>query len=133
MKVFNKLCCSLLMCVIAYCLSLNIMGVVAVIIGLDSAKVINYCITVLFVVMSVIALYIYWSGRLNTSDIKGIKVCKLFVCIGFGGIILSSILYMLVLGEIKIVMLTLAIITWVLLFGFLHILNKIESKLVKEN
>lgn len=124
-----KVTCSVLMFVISYCFGINAMGVVAVAFKLENAETIKYGVWGICVVLFLVVMFLYWSGRMSTKTVKGIKCCKCVVWIGLGGIVLSSVLYMVILKEMLQTMLILAVVTWLVLFMFIRVLSSIEKSL----
>ena len=125
----TRLVCSALMFVISYCFGVNVMGVLSVAFGFEDAVRINYGVWGICIVMFLVAMFLYWSGRMSTKSVSGVKCCKMVVGIGFGGIVASSVAYMVILKEVLQTMLILAIVTWLCLFVFIKVLNDIEKSL----
>lgn len=122
---------SILLAGISYSIGNVVTGTIAVIFKLNNAKTNQYIVLAIAAVFFLVAVYLLWSGKMSTESVRGVKCLKLVVIVGFGTAIVSSVLYMVVLGEIKQTMLLLALLSWVVLFAFLHLLNKIEKDLVK--
>lgn len=122
---------SILLAGISYSIGNVVTGTIAVIFKLNNAKTNQYIVLAIAAVFFLVAVYLLWSGKMSTESVSGVKCLKLVVIVGFGTAIVSSVLYMVVLGEIKQTMLLLALLSWVVLFAFLHLLNKIEKDLVK--
>lgn len=122
---------SILLAGISYSIGNVVTGTIAVAFKLNDAKTNQYIVLAIAAVFFLVAMYLLWSGKMSTKSVKGIKCLKLVVIIGLGTAIVGSVLYMVVLGEVKQTMLLMTLLDWVVLYAFLHLLNKIEKDLVK--
>lgn len=122
---------SILLAGIAYSIGNVVTGSIAVLFKINDANVVSYIVLAIAFVLFIVAMYLLWSGRLNTTTREGVKCLKVVVSVGLGIAISGSVLYMVLLGEIKQTMLFITVLGWVMLFVFIHILNKIDGDLVK--
>lgn len=122
---------SILLAGIAYSIGNVVTGSIAVLFKINDANVVSYIVLTIAFVLFIVAMYLLWSGRMNTTTREGIKCLKVVVSVGLGIAIVGSVLYMVLLGEIKQTMLFMTVLDWVMLFVFIHILNKIDGDLVK--
>lgn len=122
---------SILLAGMSYSIGNVVTGSIAVLFKIDNARVVSYIVLAIAFVLFVVAMYLLWSVRMNTTTKEGIQCLKVVVCFGLGTAIAGSVLYMVLLGEIKQTMLFMTVLDWVMLFVFLHILNKIDKDLVK--
>lgn len=122
---------SILLAGMSYSIGNVVTGSIAVLFKIDDARVVSYIVLFIAFVLFVVAMYLLWSGKISTTTREGIRCFKVVVCVGLGTAIAGSVLYMVLLGEIKQTMLFMTVLDWVMLFVFLHILNKIDKDLVK--
>lgn len=122
---------SILLAGIAYSIGNVVTGSIAVLFKINDANVVSYIVLAIAFVLFIVAMYLLWSGRMNTTTRGGVKCLKVVVSVGLGIAIVGSVLYMVLLGEIKQTMLFMTVLDWVMLFVFIHILNKIDGDLVK--
>lgn len=125
-KVLSKLVCSLLVVVISYCFAVNLSGVVTLAVGRKDGTVLAYVLTV---VISLICLVGYWSGRVSTRGLREIRNLEIAVYVVFGGTVLSGLLYMLLVGEVLRVMLFSMVTIWVMMFAALSVIKSIKKNL----
>lgn len=122
---------SILMAGVSYSIGNLIAGCVAVLFKINDAKITLYIVLAIAVAMFLIGMYLLWSGKINTKTKSGIRCLKMVVIIALGTSIVGSVLYMVLLKEIKQTMLLITVLDWVLLFGFVYTLTKIEKDLKK--
>ena len=120
-----RLVCSVLMCICAYCFSINLTGVIAVALDIDETTMI---VNVLAVVIAVALLGLYWSGVVGTNTLKQLKNMETTVIVVLGGIILCGIVYMGLLHQVLYVMLTMMALMWLLLFAALWVLRDMRKR-----
>lgn len=125
-----RLVCSVLMCVCAYCFSINLTGVIAVALDIDETTMI---VNVLAVVIAVALLGLYWSGVIGTSNLRQLKNMETTVIVVLGGIILCGIVYMGLLHQVLYVMLTMMALMWLLLFAALWVLRDTRKRISGSN
>lgn len=125
-----RLVCSVLMCVCAYCFSINLTGVIAVALNIDETTMI---VNVLAVVIAVALLVLYWSGVIGTNNLRQLKNMETTVIIVLGGIILCGIVYMGLLHQVLYVMLTMMALMWLLLFAALWVLRDTRKRISGSN
>ena len=121
-----RLVCSVLMCVCAYCFSINLTGVIAVALDIDETTMI---VNVLAVVIAVVLLGLYWSGVIGTNNLRQLKNMETTVIVVLGGIILCGIVYMGLLHQVLYVMLTMMALMWLLLFAALWVLRDTRKRI----
>ena len=121
-----RLVCSVLMCVCAYCFSINLTGVIAVALDIDETTMI---VNVLAVVIAVVLLVLYWSGVIGTNNLRQLKNMETTVIVVLGGIILCGIVYMGLLHQVLYVMLTMMALMWLLLFAALWVLRDTKKRI----
>lgn len=124
--VVVRLVCSVLMCVCAYCFSINLTGVIAVALDIDETTMI---VNVLAVVIAVALLVLYWSGVIGTNNLRQLKNMETTVIVVLGGIILCGIVYMGLLHQVLYVMLTMMALMWLLLFAALWVLRDTRKRI----
>lgn len=125
-----RLVCSVLMCVCAYCFSINLTGVIAVALDIDETTMI---VNVLAVVIAVALLVLYWSGVIGTNNLRQLKNMETTVIVVLGGIILCGIVYMGLLHQVLYVMLTMMALMWLLLFAALWVLRDARKRISGSN
>lgn len=121
-----RLVCSVLMCVCAYCFSINLTGVIAVALDIDETTMI---VNVLAVVIAIALLVLYWSGVIGTNNLRQLKNMETTVIVVLGGIILCGIVYMGLLHQVLYVMLTMMALMWLLLFAALWVLRDTKKRI----
>lgn len=121
-----RLVCSVLMCVCAYCFSINLTGVIAVALDIDETTMI---VNVLAVVIAFALLVLYWSGVIGTNNLRQLKNMETTVIVVLGGIILCGIVYMGLLHQVLYVMLTMMALMWLLLFAALWVLRDTRKRI----
>lgn len=121
-----RLVCSVLMCVCAYCFSINLTGVIAVALDIDETTMI---VNVLAVVIAIALLVLYWSGVIGTNNLRQLKNMETTVIVVLGGIILCGIVYMGLLHQVLYVMLTMMALMWLLLFAALWVLRDAKKRI----
>ena len=125
-----RLVCSVLMCVCAYCFSINLTGVIAVSLNIDETTMI---VNVLAVVIAIALLVLYWSGVIGTNNLRQLKNMETTVIVVLGGIILCGIVYMGLLHQVLYVMLTMMALMWLLLFAALWVLRDTRKRISGSN
>lgn len=125
-----RLVCSVLMCVCAYCFSINLTGVIAVALNIDETTMI---VNVLAVVIAIALLVLYWSGVIGTNNLRQLKNMETTVIVVLGGIILCGIVYMGLLHQVLYVMLTMMALMWLLLFAALWVLRDTRKRISGSN
>lgn len=121
-----RLVCSVLMCVCAYCFSINLTGVIAVALDIDETTMI---VNVLAVVIAVVLLCLYWSGVIGTSNLRQLRNMETTVIIVLGGIIICGVVYMGLLHQVLYVMLTMMALMWLLMFAALWVLRDTRKRI----
>lgn len=76
------------------------------------------------IVVSLVGLYFVWSGRLSYKDDKTITFTKRVCDAYFLSLILLVLLYMVVVGDIKYVLLFEVVVTWVIWFFIRSCISK---------
>lgn len=117
---------------LSYSFATLLVGDIALISGKNELEFNRILINIIGFVIALVGIIIYLTGRLSLQNLKGIRTCRVVSVIVFGGMIVLSLLYMYLCGEVKYVMLSLMVCLWVLLFGFLYILSKIEKTFIGE-
>lgn len=121
-----RLVCSVLMCVCAYCFSINLTGVVAVALDIDETTMI---VNVLAVVIAVVLLGLYWSGVIGTNNLRQLRNMETAVIVVLGGIIICGVVYMGLLHQVLYVMLTMMALMWLLMFAALWVLRDARKRI----
>lgn len=121
-----RLVCSVLMCVCAYCFSVNLTGVVAVALDIDKTTMI---VNVLAVVIAVVLLGLYWSGVIGTNNLRQLRNMETAVIVVLGGIIICGVVYMGLLHQVLYVMLTMMALMWLLMFAALWVLRDARKRI----
>lgn len=121
-----RLVCSVLMCVFAYCFSINLTGVVAVALDIDETTMI---VNVLAVVIAVVLLGLYWSGVIGTNNLRQLRNMETTVIVVLGGIIICGVVYMGLLHQVLYVMLTMMALMWLLMFAALWVLRDTRKRI----
>lgn len=121
-----RLVCSVLMCVCAYCFSINLTGVVAVALDIDETTMI---VNVLAVVIAVVLLGLYWSGVIGTNNLRQLRNMETTVIVVLGGIIICGVVYMGLLHQVLYVMLTMMALMWLLMFAALWVLRDTRKRI----
>lgn len=121
-----RLVCSVLMCVCAYCFSINLTGVIAVALDIDETTMI---VNVLAVVIAVVLLGLYWSGVIGTNNLRQLRNMETTVIVVLGGIIICGVVYMGLLHQVLYVMLTMMALMWLLMFAALWVLRDTRKRI----
>lgn len=121
-----RMVCSVLMCVCAYCFSINLTGVVAVALDTDETTMI---VNVLAVVIAVVLLGLYWSGVIGTDNLRQLRNMETTVIVVLGGIIICGVVYMGLLHQVLYVMLTMMALMWLLMFAALWVLRDTRKRI----
>lgn len=121
-----RLVCSVLMCVCAYCFSINLTGVFAVALNIDKTTMI---VNVLAVVIAVVLLGLYWSGVIGTNNLRQLRNMETTVIVVLGGIIICGVVYMGLLHQVLYVMLTMMALMWLLMFAALWVLRDARKRI----
>lgn len=121
-----RLVCSVLMCVCAYCFSINLTGVIAVALDIDETTMI---VNVLAVVIAVVLLSLYWSGVIGTNNLRQLRNMETTVIVVLGGIIICGVVYMGLLHQVLYVMLTMMALMWLLMFAALWVLRDTRKRI----
>lgn len=121
-----RLVCSVLMCVCAYCFSINLTGVIAVALNIDETTMI---VNVLAVVIAVVLLGLYWSGVIGTNNLRQLRNMETTVIVVLGGIIICGVVYMGLLHQVLYVMLTMMALMWLLMFAALWVLRDTRKRI----
>lgn len=121
-----RLVCSVLMCVCAYCFSINLTGVVAVALDIDETTMI---VNVLAVVIAIVLLGLYWSGVIGTNNLRQLRNMETAVIFVLGGIIICGVVYMGLLHQVLYVMLTMMALMWLLMFAALWVLRDARKRI----
>lgn len=133
-KVFSKLVVNILSIIMACVLSVQVTALIAALVpsvnNVDTtSKIIVGCI----IVFSIIVTILIWANKMNLSSVQGVTVTSIVCNVYFIVLVASTLLYMVVLGEIKYVMLGEIALTWVIWFVFISVFSNIKKSLFSEN
>lgn len=128
-KIIGRVVSSIISVCLAWVWAVQCAGLIgAVIPSLDSIPSTTLMIRVITIVVSVLAFILIWSGIMNLSKSKGIKVTSGIISAYFLTLIAITILYMIIIGDLKYVMLAEVVGAWVIWFVILSALSSMRKK-----
>lgn len=128
-KIIGRVVSSIISVCLAWVWAVQCAGLIgAVIPSLDSIPSTTLMIRVITIVVSVVAFILIWSGIMNLSKSKGIKVTSGIISAYFLTLIAITILYMVIIGDLKYVMLAEVVGAWVIWFVILSALSSMRKK-----
>ena len=134
MKIVTRLLLSVFSVLFAIVWAVQATGVLgALILSFNNVETTTRIIIAVSVIMSVIGIVLVWLGKISSENTKATKyICNAY----FASLIALVVIYMLLIGDIKYVLLAECAATWVIWFVILGCIRKIEetnSKVVKDN
>lgn len=134
MKIVMKLILSVFSVLLSVVWAVQAAGVLgALISSFNNVETTTRIIVAVSVIMSVIGIVLVWLGKISSENTKVTKyICNAY----FASLIALVVIYMLLIGDIKYVLLAECAATWVIWFVILGCIRKIEetnSKVVKDN
>ena len=133
-KVFSKLVVNILSIIMACVLSVQVTALIAALVpSVNNVDTTSKIIVGCTIVFSIIVTILIWANKMNLSSVQGVTVTSIVCNVYFIVLVASTLLYMVVLGEIKYVMLGEIALTWVIWFVFISVFSNIKKSLSSEN
>lgn len=133
-KVFSKLVVNILSIIMACVLSVQVTALIAALVpSVNNVDTTSKIIVGCTIVFSIIVTILIWANKMNLSSVQGVTVTSIVCNVYFIVLVASTLLYMVVLGEIKYVMLGEIALTWVIWFVFISVFSNIKKSLFSEN
>lgn len=133
-KVFSKLVVNILSIIMACVLSVQVTALIAALVpSVNNVDTTSKIIVGCTIVFSIIVTILIWVNKMNLSSVQGVTVTSIVCNVYFIVLVASTLLYMVVLGEIKYVMLGEIALTWVIWFVFISVFSNIKKSLSSEN
>lgn len=129
-KVFSKLVVNILSIIMACVLSVQVTALIAALVpSVNNVDTTSKIIVGCTIVFSIIVTILIWANKMNLSSVQGVTVTSIVCNVYFIVLVASTLLYMVVLGEIKYVMLGEIALTWVIWFVFISVFSNIKKSL----
>lgn len=133
-KVFSKLVVNILSIIMACVLSVQVTALIAALVpSVNNVDTTSKIIIGCTIVFSIIVTILIWANKMNLSSAQGVTVTSIVCNVYFIVLVASTLLYMVVLGEVKYVMLGEIALTWVIWFVFTSVFSNIKKSLSSEN
>ena len=129
-KVFSKLVVNILSIIMACVLSVQVTALIAALVpSVNNVDTTSKIIVGCTIVFSIIVTILIWANKMNLSSVQGVTVTSIVCNVYFIVLVASTLLYMVVLGEIKYVMLGEIALTWGIWFVFISVFSNIKKSL----
>lgn len=129
-SVFSKLVVNILSIIMVCVLSVQVTALIAALVpSVNNVDTTSKIIVGCTIVFSIIVTILIWANKMNLSSVQGVTVTSIVCNVYFIVLVASTLLYMVVLGEIKYVMLGEIALTWVIWFVFISVFSNIKKSL----
>lgn len=133
-KVFSKLVVNILSIIMSCVLSVQVTALIAALVpSVNNVDTTSKIIVGCTIVFSIIVTILIWANKMNLSSKQGVTVTSIVCNVYFIVLVASTLLYMVVLDEVKYVMLGEIALTWVIWFVFISVFSNIKKSLSSEN
>ena len=133
-KVFTRVLMCILVVAFSWVWSVQATALIAAVVAsLNDVSITSVMIIVLTVICSAVGIFLVASGKMNVTSASGAGVALIVCNVYFVSLITITVLYMIVLGELKYTLLGEVALTWVLWFALMSVISNAKKRFSSEN